>query len=64
MKKRGSNKLGGDKKTRDKMKRNNPRKNKRGGRISLKTRRGINTKVACFICKEVKKPCKCVFKNK
>ncbi len=34
-KKKGNHNIGGDKKTRDKLRRDNPRKNKKGGRTSI-----------------------------
>ena len=57
MKKRGNSRIGGDKKTRDKMKIRNPRGNKKGGKTSSKTRKGINTKVHLLECNL--KTCKC-----
>ena len=56
MKKRGNSKIGGDKKTRDKLKINNPRGKKKGGRTPY--RRGVNKRVHMHECHNPKN-CKC-----
>ena len=57
MKKHGNSRIGGDKKTRDKMKIRNPRGNKKGGRTSGKYR-GKYKMVHQLGCNDVKF-CKC-----
>ena len=54
MKKRGNSRIGGDKKTRDKMKIRNPRGNKKGGKTPSRARKGSNSTVIPWTVKELK----------